>query len=89
MLCSSHHPSNLLLRAQVNSRLRPPRPTPAPMARSASTLVAGFLLVLALLTLDAAQGQQPFPPTDPSDGIDFSLLLRCLKLCNGDEKVGS
>jgi hypothetical protein len=59
------------------------------MARSAPAFVAVFLLVLALLTLDAAQGQQPFPPTDSSDGIDFSLLLWCLKLCNGDEKVGS
>lgn len=86
MLCSSH----LLLRAQVNSCLRPPRPTPVPMARSAPTFVAVFLLVLVLLTMDAAQGQQPFPlSTDPSDGIDLSLLLWHLKLCNGDEIVGS
>ncbi|AQK80619.1 hypothetical protein ZEAMMB73_Zm00001d036313 [Zea mays] len=80
MLCSSH----LLLRAQVNSCLRPPRPTPVPMARSAPTFVAVFLLVLVLLTMDAAQGQQPFPlSTDPSDADALHAVFRQWRLEGG------
>ncbi|CAD6253815.1 unnamed protein product [Miscanthus lutarioriparius] len=50
------------------------------MARSASALVAGFLLLLTLLTLDAAQGQQPFPPTDPSDADALHAVFRQWRL---------
>ncbi|KAG0513009.1 hypothetical protein BDA96_10G063900 [Sorghum bicolor] len=50
------------------------------MARSAPALVAVFLLVLALLTLDAAQGQQPFPPTDPSDAEALHAVFRQWRL---------
>jgi hypothetical protein len=42
------------------------------MARSApASLVAVFLLVLALLLAIAAAQGPPLLPTNPSDGIDF------------------
>ena len=45
------------------------------MARSAPALVAVFVLVPALLLAIAAAQGPPLPPTNPSDGIDFSLPL--------------